>query len=114
MNTKQLRRKKIKYGIRKKIRGTALRPRLCIFRSNKTISCQIIDDIAGVTLATASSKNLKMDGSKTDLSKEVGKAIADQAKSQNIEEVVFDRSGYLYHGRVKSLAEGARENGLKF
>ena len=90
-------------------------PRLSVFRSNKSIYCQLIDDVNGVTLASASSTDDGMDGeNKTVIAKKVGAVIAQKAKDMNINTVVFDRSGYLYHGRVRALAEGARENGLKF
>jgi large subunit ribosomal protein L18 len=117
MLKKQLRRKKIKNRIRKKIRGTSERPRLSVFRSNRDIYVQLIDDLAGVTLAAASSaqkeaKNEK--GTKMELAKRVGMEIGTKAKEAGITNVVFDRGGYLYHGRVKSLAEGAREAGLVF
>lgn len=114
--SKQGRRKRIHYRIRKSIRGTAGRPRLSVYRSNRAIYCQLIDDVAGKTLAAASTmdKSVAATGNKTDQSKEVGKLIAERAKAAGIETVVFDRSGYLYHGRVKALADGAREGGLKF
>jgi large subunit ribosomal protein L18 len=115
--TKAFRRSRIKMRIRKVITGTAERPRLSVFRSNKQISVQLIDDQKGVTLAAASSLDKELAGqksSKVDQAKYVGKAIADKAKTAGIETVVFDRGGYLYHGRVKSLAEAAREAGLKF
>lgn len=113
---KTARRNRIKRRVRRKINGTADHPRLAIYRSNKAISCQIVDDVAGSTLVTASSKekDFSVEGTKTDQAKEVGKIIAERAKGKNIETVVFDRSGYLYHGRIKALAEGARESGLKF
>ncbi len=99
--------------VRKNISGTADRPRMSVFRSNKRIYVQLIDDLAGVTLASAfSASDEKM--TKTESSKAVGKAIAEKAKEAGIESVVFDRNGYLYHGRVKALAEAAREAGLKF
>ncbi len=98
--------------IRKQIIGTKDMPRLCVFRSNKNISAQIIDDEKGVTLASASSLNIK--GNNTEVATKVGKLIADEAKKQKIKKVVFDRGGYLYHGRVKALADAARENGLEF
>ena len=109
---KVVRRKKIKQRIRKKINGTSSIPRLCVFRSNKQIYAQIIDDISGETLCAASSKTVAVSGTKVEQAKEVGKALAEKAKADNIENVVFDRSGYLYHGRVKALADGAREGGL--
>ena len=110
------RRRKIRYRIRNKITGTGARPRLSVFRSNKEIYCQLIDDVSGVTLAQASSADDAgtTTGTKTDAAKAVGNVIAEKAKNLNIETVVFDRGGYLYHGRVKALAEGAREKGLKF
>jgi large subunit ribosomal protein L18 len=112
---KELRRLRIRRGIRNKISGTSERPRLSVFRSNKNIYAQIIDDLSGRTLVSVSSA--KVEGqvdSKVAASTEVGKAIAKLALEQGITNVVFDRSGYLYHGRVKSLADGAREAGLKF
>lgn len=113
---KELRRSKIKRSIRKKLDGTTERLRLTIFRSNKQIYAQIIDDVKGVTVTAAGS--LKNDAAqkvnKIEQAKLVGKEIAEKAKQAGIEDVVFDRNGYLYHGRVKSLAESARENGLKF
>ena len=107
------RRIKIKFRIRKKIVGTAERPRLCVFRSNKQIYAQVINDKAGVTLAAASSLGFeKMN--KTEQAKKVGLLLAEKAKAAGVESVVFDRNGYLYHGRVQSLADGAREGGLNF
>jgi large subunit ribosomal protein L18 len=102
--------------IRGKVAGTAERPRLAVFRSNLGISAQLVDDQAGRTLAAASWQQLKktFKGSKTDQAKEVGKLLAANAKKAELESCVFDRGGYLYHGRVKALAEGAREGGLKF
>jgi large subunit ribosomal protein L18 len=102
--------------IRGKVAGTAERPRLAVFRSNKGIFAQLIDDDSGRTIAGASWLGLKKSfrGNKTDQAAEVGKALAEAAKKAGIEAVVFDRGGYLYHGRVKALAEGAREGGLKF
>jgi large subunit ribosomal protein L18 len=111
---KSLRRLRISRGIRKKISGTATKPRLSVFRSNTGIYVQLIDDLTGKTLASSSSKELKVKGPKSELSKKVGVSIAEKAKAAGISEVVFDRGGYLYHGRVKALAEGAREGGLKF
>ena len=112
--TKTGRRGRIKNRIRKVVSGTASRPRLSVFRSNKQIYAQLIDDSAGVTLGAYSSKNAGSNGNKSEVASAVGKGIADVAKSKGVEEVVFDRNGYLYHGRVKALAEGAREAGLKF
>lgn len=113
MITKIERRIKIKTRIRGKISGTSSRPRLSVFRSNKQIYAQLIDDLAGKTLAAASSKGIE-DGSKSEIAAKVGKAIAEKAIAAGISEVVFDRNGYLFHGRVKSLADAAREGGLKF
>lgn len=114
---KALRRKRIHYRIRKIVKGTAERPRLSVFRSNVGIYAQIIDDLTGKTILSASSlekdiKNLK--GSKIEQATLVGKKIAEKATQAGITDIQFDRSGYLYHGRVKALAEGAREGGLKF
>ena len=102
--------------VRKKISGTAARPRLNVFRSTKHIYAQLIDDVAGVTLASASSmeKGFEGFGGNKEAAKKVGMAIARKAQEKVISEIVFDRSGYIYHGRVKELAEGAREGGLKF
>jgi len=110
------RRAKIKRRIRKKISGTSKVPRLSVFRSNKQIYAQVIDDIAGVTLASASSYKNKASEklNKIDQAAVVGKELAEKAVKAGIESVVFDRNGYLYHGRVKSLADSAREGGLKF
>jgi large subunit ribosomal protein L18 len=110
------RRAKIKRRIRKKITGTTSVPRLSVFRSNKQIYAQVIDDSKGITLAAASSyKNKAADKkNKIDQAAVVGKEIADKAQKAGVDSVVFDRNGYLYHGRVKSLAESAREGGLKF
>ena len=107
------RRIKIKFRIRKKVVGTAERPRLSVFRSNKQIYAQVINDKVGTTLAAASSLGFeKMN--KSEQAKKVGLLIAEKALAAGISEVVFDRNGYLYHGRVQSLADGAREGGLKF
>lgn len=101
--------------IRGKISGTAERPRLSIFRSNKNIYAQLIDDVEGVTLASASTLDIKAnDKTSVEQAQEVGKAIAEAAGKKNIKSVVFDRSGYLYHGRIAALADAARENGLDF
>lgn len=111
------RRVKIKYRVRKRVVGSDQKPRLSVFRSNKQIYAQLINDDKGITLASASSREkdfAENKGTKTETAKEVGKRIAEKAKEAGIEIVVFDRNGYLYHGRVKSLAEGAREGGLKF
>lgn len=110
------RRAKIKRRIRKKISGTAQLPRLTVFRSNKQIYAQLIDDTKGVTLASASSYNNKATEklTKVEQAAVVGKEVAEKAIKAGIQTVVFDRNGYLYHGRVKSLADSAREGGLKF
>jgi large subunit ribosomal protein L18 len=110
------RRERIKRGIRKRLTGSAERPRLSVYRSNKGIYAQIIDDSTGLTLVSASSlsKDFTASGNKSDQSKAVGAAVAQKALAAGIVDVVFDRNGYLYHGRVKSLAEGAREAGLNF
>ncbi len=101
--------------VRGKVRGTSERPRLVVSRSNKGISAQLVDDMDGTTLASASWLQLKtFKGNKTEQAAEVGKLLADNAKQANIEVVVFDRGGYLYHGRVKALADAARQGGLKF
>jgi len=102
--------------IRQHVNGTAERPRLCVYRSNKHIFAQLVDDASGKTIAGASDLNIKKtkDMDKTALAVSVGKLIAEKAKTNKIETVVFDRGGRLYHGRVKALAEGAREGGLKF
>ncbi|MCC6815807.1 MAG: 50S ribosomal protein L18 [Saprospiraceae bacterium] len=117
MGIQLTKRQKSKYRIRKKINGTSTRPRLSVFRSNSEIYCQLIDDTAsesGKTLCAASSKESKASGTKTEVAKAVGKLIASKATGLNIQEVVFDRNGFLYHGRVKALADSARESGLKF
>lgn len=112
---KESRRTKIKARIRSKISGSSTKPRLSVFRSNNGIYAQLIDDLAGNTLVSASSTDLKdFTGNKVDASKNVGQKLAEKAISNGISEVVFDRGGYLYHGRVKALADGAREGGLKF
>jgi large subunit ribosomal protein L18 len=114
--TKEKSRRRIHWRIRKKIKGTQVRPRLSVFRSNKEIYCQLIDDVKGHTIASASSLEEGIDKSvnKTDQAKQVGKIMAERVKAEHVETLVFDRSGYLYHGRVKALAEGLREEGLKF
>jgi large subunit ribosomal protein L18 len=101
------------FRVRKKIAGTAARPRLAVFRSNKHIYGQLIDDLSGSTLAAASTLEAKGDGSKADAAKAVGALLGERAKAAGITEAVFDRGGNRYHGRVASLAEGAREAGLK-
>jgi len=113
--SKVQRRAKIKKRVRKNIFGTPEMPRLSIFRSNKEFYGQIIDDVNGKTLAAASSVKIKTDGlSKTDVAKAVGAELAGKAKDAKIESVVFDRNGFLYHGRIQAFADGAREAGLKF
>lgn len=117
MVTKALRREKIRYRIRKKVSGTAQRPRLSVFRSNTDIYVQLIDDEGSRTLAAASSKDkdiVAQKGTKSEKSKLVGAAIARKATELGLKEVTFDRGGYLYHGRVKAVADGAREGGLNF
>ncbi|HXH19396.1 MAG TPA: 50S ribosomal protein L18 [Chitinophagales bacterium] len=113
---KTLRRLKIRRSIRKRIQGTPERPRLSVFRSNNDIYAQVIDDSSGHTLVAASSreKGLAAKGTKTEKSKAVGIELAKRALEKGITQVVFDRGGFLYHGRVKALADGAREGGLKF
>jgi large subunit ribosomal protein L18 len=109
------RRQRIKLGIRHKIEGTPARPRLSVFKSNKVIYAQLVDDSKGHTLLAASSKDVKEKGGvNLEISKNVGKKVAEQAIANGIKEIVFDRNGYLYHGNIKALAEGAREGGLKF
>ncbi|MFN8299446.1 MAG: 50S ribosomal protein L18 [Chitinophagales bacterium] len=114
--SKEARRQKIRSRIRGKIQGTAERPRLAIFRSNKEMYAQLIDDNSGTTLVAASTrdKDFARTGTKTEQSKAVGTAIAKKAVEKGLSSVVFDRGGFLYHGRVKALAEGAREGGLQF
>ena len=117
MNNKSNARVEIKYRIRRKISGVAAKPRLSVFRSNTDIYAQLIDDDNGVTLASASSKQKDIQAQKapkTEKGKMVGAAIATKAKELGISTVVFDRGGYIYHGRVKAVAEGAREGGLEF
>lgn len=116
-SAKTTRRQNIRYRIRRKIAGTAQKPRLSVFRSNKDIYVQLIDDDAAVTIAAASSRDKDIaaqSGTKSEVSKLVGQAIARKAKDLGIETVTFDRGGYLYHGRVKAVADGAREGGLVF
>ncbi len=110
------RRQRIKHRIRKISFGTAEKPRLSVFRSNKEIYAQLIDDTKGTTIVSASSrdKELETTGSKSDVAKQVGKSIAEKAAKAGFESVAFDRNGFLYHGRVKALADAAREAGLKF
>lgn len=110
---KELRRTRIKAGIRNKISGTAEQPRLAVYRSNKQIYAQVINDVDGITVAAASSVKLAT-ASSVELAKQVGALIAKAAQDKGVSIVKFDRGGYLYHGRVKALAESAREGGLKF
>lgn len=114
--SKKDRRLRIKRRVRKIVTGTSEQPRLAVFRSNKEIYAQIINDVTGTTLIAASSKqkDIKAKGTKTEIAAIVGKAIAEKATKAGIEKIAFDRGGYLYHGRVKALAEAAREGGLKF
>ena len=114
--TKQDRRQRIRNRIRKIISGTAISPRLSVYRSNKEIYAQLIDDVSGKTLCACSSreKEIITEGSKKDIASLVGKTLAEKAVKLGVSKVSFDRAGYLYHGRVKSLADGAREGGLKF
>ncbi|RYG09931.1 MAG: 50S ribosomal protein L18 [Chitinophagaceae bacterium] len=116
-NNKSTARQKIRYRIRKRVVGTSSKPRLSVFRSNTDIYAQLIDDANGATIASASSKQKDISAQKapkTDKSKMVGEAIAKKAVELGIKQVVFDRSGYIYHGRIKAVAEGAREAGLDF
>ncbi|MCK7591969.1 50S ribosomal protein L18 [Subsaxibacter sp. CAU 1640] len=115
--TKNQKRLRIKSRIRKVVSGTESRPRLAVFRSNKEIYAQIIDDVTGKTLIAASSRDKDISsakGTKSEIATMVGKSIAEKALKAGVETIAFDRGGYQYHGRVKSLAEGAREGGLKF
>ncbi len=114
--TKADRRQRIKYRIRKRLSGSEERPRMTVYRSNKQIYVQLVDDVSGQTLVSASSKEKEIASqkvNKTDQAKLVGKRLAEKAKEKGIKIVVFDRNGYLYHGRVKNLADAARESGLK-
>jgi large subunit ribosomal protein L18 len=114
--TKSDRRQRIQYRIRKIVSGVATRPRLSVFRSNKEIYAQLIDDVNGATLAAVSSRDKGVDskGTNVEVAATVGKLIAEKALAAGIDTITFDRGGYLYHGRIKSLAEGARAAGLKF
>lgn len=115
IKSKADRRKRLKMGIRRKVKGTTERPRLSVFKSNKVIYAQVIDDTKGVTLAASSSVELdKKGGVNLTISKNVGKKVAEKAIASGINTIVFDRNGSLYHGNIKALAEGAREGGLKF
>ncbi len=110
------RRQRIKHRIRKVVLGTASKPRLSVFRSNKEIYAQLVDDNKGTTLVSVSSRDKEIDakGSKTEVAKLVGKSVAEKAMKAGFETIAFDRNGFLYHGRVKALADAAREAGLKF
>ena len=113
--TKTERRQRIKFRIRKTVSGTPAQPRLSVFRSNKEIYAQVIDDVNGVTLVSASSREKGVEkGTSIETANAVGKLVAERAIAAGVNVISFDRGGYLYHGRVKSLAEGAREAGLKF
>jgi large subunit ribosomal protein L18 len=115
LTTRQARERR-HYRLRRTIVGSAERPRLVVFRSNRGVEAQLVDDAEGRTLASASHRELKKSfkGNKTEQAAEVGKLLADKARKAGVESVVFDRGGYLYHGRVKALADGAREGGLNF
>ncbi|MDR1722767.1 MAG: 50S ribosomal protein L18 [Tannerella sp.] len=114
MVTKESRRLKIKKSIRGKVSGTSERPRLTVFRSNKQIYAQVIDDNEGKTIADASSLKMTEKATKKEIAAKVGELIAKNAQAAGIQSVVFDRNGYLYHGRIKELADAARKGGLKF
>jgi ribosomal protein L18, bacterial type len=114
MTTKEERRIKIKKRVRGKISGTTERPRLTVFRSNKQIYAQVIDDTTGRTLASASSLKIEAKAAKKEIAMKVGELIAQTAKQAGVTTVIFDRNGYLYHGRIKELADAARNGGLKF
>lgn len=117
LDLKVVRRQKLRWRIRTKVKGVAQRPRLSVFRSNKDIYAQLIDDATGVTLASANSRQKDIaaqSGTKIEKSVLVGKALAQKAISLGVDKCIFDRGGYLYHGRVKAIADGAREGGLKF
>ncbi|MDQ3072263.1 MAG: 50S ribosomal protein L18 [Bacteroidota bacterium] len=114
ISKKKKRISRIKQGLRKRIRGTHERPRLTVYRSNTSIYAQIINDETGETLAAASTKAVKESGNKVEQAKAIGRQLAEAAVANKVSSVVFDRNGYLYHGRVKALADGAREGGLQF
>ena len=114
-NVKRERRARIKMGVRKRLEGTTARPRLSVFRSNSAIYAQLIDDSKGATLVASSSVELdKKGGINITISRSVGKKVAEKALASGVSDIVFDRNGFLYHGNIKALAEGAREGGLKF
>ncbi len=114
MTTKELRRIKIKYRVRNKVSGTTERPRLTVFRSNKQIYAQVVDDLSGKTIAAASSLGLNDKAPKKEIAAKVGEQVAKKSLEAGVQTVVFDRNGYLYHGRIKELADAARKGGLKF
>jgi large subunit ribosomal protein L18 len=114
MATKDARRRKIKARIRSRVTGTAQKPRLSVYRSNKAIYAQLIDDLNGATMVSTSSRSIADKATKVEISVMVGKALAEKALAAGLTTCVFDRNGYLYHGRVKALADGAREGGLNF
>lgn len=117
MDAKVVRRQKIRYAIRKKVAGTSAKPRISVFRSNSDVYIQVIDDLNGKTLASASTKDKDIaaqKGTKSEKAKLAGAAVARKAVALGITAAIFDRGGYLYHGRVKAAAEGAREGGLQF
>ena len=111
---KYKRRLRIKRSVRSKVSGTTEKPRLSVFKSNKAIYAQIIDDTSGHTMTSVSSSEMGTQGINVEVSKSVGKKLAEKALASGIERIVFDRNGYIYHGKIKALAEGAREGGLKF
>lgn len=114
-NTPKVRRQKIRWRIRKKVEGTSEKPRLSVFKSNTSVYCQLIDDVNGITLASSQSLSGDLNkGSRMEQADLIGQDIARKAKELNLEDIVFDRGGYPYHGIVKAVAEGARKGGLKF
>jgi large subunit ribosomal protein L18 len=114
-NTSEKRRQKIRWRIRRKIKGTPERPRLSVFKSNRSVYCQLIDDVNGITLASSQSNMGELNkGNRMEQAALVGEDIAVKAKTIHVENIIFDRGGYPYHGIVKALAEGARKGGLKF
>lgn len=114
-HSSERKRQRIRWSIRKKIRGTSERPRLSVYKSNRSVYCQLIDDVSGTTLASCQSNNGELNkGTRTEQAELVGQEIARKAKDLNLENIIFDRGGYPYHGVVKAVAEGARKGGLKF
>jgi large subunit ribosomal protein L18 len=114
-HSSEKKRQRIRWSIRRKVKGTPERPRLSVYKSNKSVYCQLIDDVNGITLASAQSNSGELNkGSRIEQADLVGQDIASKAKSINVESIVFDRGGYPYHGIVKALADGARKGGLKF